>query len=396
MPLMEARRLRYGGLMRDSLVRRMSLVGIALAAGGVLIGCGSSAGGPLHAESATGAPGTEEAAPGDGLLHLSPESARYIGTEPVATNQDPLPLRLPARLEFRDGAVSEVGAPMAGRIMSVRVRSGDKVRVGDPLLIVSCPDAAAARTGQATAEAALGEARAALERQQRMFDEGVGVARDRLEAEVRLTEAEAEAERARATAALIGTGDGAEVTLRASIAGVVLGVKATPGAVVSPGGEVLVEVGDPESLWVVADVPERELPLVSEGGRAVFEEAALPEGLPGRVISVGAALSSGLRSAPVRIALDARPAGLRPGMFGWVRLQGMGGGPTLPVEAVLIKDGRTSVVYVAKDDRTFERREVVVGRSSGGRVPVVSGLSAGERVVVRGALLLDGSAEQLL
>jgi cobalt-zinc-cadmium efflux system membrane fusion protein len=51
---------------------------------------------------------------------------------------------------------------------------------------------------------------------------------------------------------------------------------------------------------------------------------------------------------------------------------------------------------VAKDEQTFERRVVTVGRPLDGRVPVVSGLQVGERVVVRGALLLDGSGEQLL
>lgn len=382
--------------MSWSMMRKCVVAGIPAVAAAVLIGCGRSEGGSLHAETTTADPPAEEAAKGDGLLHLSPESARYIGTEPVAADVDPLSLRLPARLEFRDGAVSEVGATMAGRVASVRVRSGDRVKAGDPLVVVTSPDAASARTGLATAEAALREARAALDRQQRMFDEGVGVARERLEAEIRLTEAEAEAKRARATANFIGDGDGATITLRAPIAGVVLAVRATPGAAVAPGGEGLVEVGDPASLWVVADVPERELSLVAEGGRATLESPSLPGALTGRVISIGAALSNGLRTAPVRIALDERPAGMRPGMFGWVRLDASGGGPTLPVDAVLIKDGRTSVVYVARDDHTFERREVVVGRAIDGRVPVVSGVTAGERVVVRGALLLDGSAEQLL
>jgi len=79
-----------------------------------------------------------------------------------------------------------------------------------------------------------------------------------------------------------------------------------------------------------------------------------------------------------------------------VRLEGLATSPTLPVEAVLIKDGKDPIVYVARDDTTFERRTVQVGRTVGGRVPVVAGLAAGERVVVRGALLLDGSGDQLL
>ena len=107
-------------------------------------------------------------------------------------------------------------------------------------------------------------------------------------------------------------------------------------------------------------------------------------------------MSNGLRTASVRIELEEKPAGLRPGMFGRVRIESAAVGPTLPTEAVLIKDGKDSVVYVAKDALTFERRAVVVGQSIEGRVQVISGLSRGERVVVRGALLLDGAAEQLL
>jgi cobalt-zinc-cadmium efflux system membrane fusion protein len=83
-------------------------------------------------------------------------------------------------------------------------------------------------------------------------------------------------------------------------------------------------------------------------------------------------------------------------MFGRVGIEISDNGPTLPVQAVLIKDGHESVVYVETDPLTFERRPVVVGRPVDGRVQVISGLSTGERVVVRGALLLDGSAEQLL
>ena len=55
-----------------------------------------------------------------------------------------------------------------------------------------------------------------------------------------------------------------------------------------------------------------------------------------------------------------------------------------------------SVVYVQRDDLTFVRRRVVVAQPVDGRVQIVSGLTPGEKVVVRGALLLDGAADQLL
>ena len=68
----------------------------------------------------------------------------------------------------------------------------------------------------------------------------------------------------------------------------------------------------------------------------------------------------------------------------------------LPVEAVLIKDGKTSIVYVQRGDGSFAPREVRTGTSKAGYVEILSGLQPGERVVVKGALLLDSEAEQLL
>jgi cobalt-zinc-cadmium efflux system membrane fusion protein len=374
----------------------MVRLGVVVGVLGLAVGCGRSEGSSFDPAPSAGDAQSVAPAKVDGFVHLSQESARYLGTEPVESQSETLPLHLPARLEFKDGAVSEIGAPLAGRVSEVLAHSGDRVRAGAPLFLLSCPDAASARTGLATAEAALKEASATAERQARMLEEGVGNARDKMAADMHLEEAQAEAERARATTKFIGAGEGADMTVRAPMTGVVLAVKVTVGATVEPGGEPLVTVGDPASLWVVVDVPEHDLPSIVEGGRATVELATMPAPVPAKVISVGAVVERGLRTAPVRMTLEEDPPGLRPGMFGWARLDTTESSPTLPVEAVLIKDGKESIVYVARDEVTFERRPVVVGRPVEGRVPVVSGLSAGERVVVRGALLLDGSAEQLL
>ena len=59
---------------------------------------------------------------------------------------------------------------------------------------------------------------------------------------------------------------------------------------------------------------------------------------------------------------------------------------TVPVSAVLIKDGKRRIVYVQRADGRFEPREVRAGQPSGGRVPILEGLKPGERIVVKGAL----------
>jgi cobalt-zinc-cadmium efflux system membrane fusion protein len=336
------------------------------------------------------------AAAGAGVIRLPKASLDYIRTASVEDVSAALELRVPARVEFRETALSRVGAPVAGRVVSLAVKAGDRVRAGDPLLTLASPEAAAARTALAAARAALTEAQAAADREDRMMQAGVGIERERVEAQARLSEAQAEVERAEATAGLIGEGHGATLVMRSPIAGSVLGVRASVGSAVEPGGDPLIEIGDPSATWIVADVPARDVVTVAEGDAAELEFGASPAPLAGRVVSVGSVVSDALRTAPVRVVLDAPPPGLRPGTFGRARIKTRVRATTLPSEAVLIRGGTETVVYVATADDTFERRSVVVGKPIDGRVQVVSGLGPGDRVVVSGALLLDGAAEQLL
>lgn len=329
-----------------------------------------------------------------GAVQIQEASRQFIGVEAVGAGEADGVIKAPARVAFRDGALSQLGAPLAGRIVHVHVNTGDAVKAGDPLVTLDCPDAAAARTASAAAEARLKEARTALERARRMLDQGVGTEREVIEATTRFSEAQAEHARAQADVGFVGAGAGPTVVLRAPIDGTVLSRSATVGATVQP-GDTVVEVGDRSALWVVADVFERDLALVREGAKATVELTSVRESITGHVTSVGAVVATGMRTAPVRIALDTAHAGLRPGMFGRVAVEVPESGITLPAEAVLIK-GTDSVVYVEQDPVTFVQRSVVVTQPFDGKVQVVSGVSPGDRVVVRGALLLDGSADQLL
>jgi cobalt-zinc-cadmium efflux system membrane fusion protein len=99
----------------------------------------------------------------------------------------------------------------------------------------------------------------------------------------------------------------------------------------------------------------------------------------------------------VYIAVEEQQSTLRPGMYARITINAaLSQGVVVPVSAVLIKDGKRNIVYVESGEGAFAPRDVVVGQSIDGHVQVISGLTPGERVVVRGALLLDGTAEQLL
>jgi membrane fusion protein, heavy metal efflux system len=332
----------------------------------------------------------------EGVVRIKSESRQFIEVEEVSGAKSDSTITAPARVDFRDGAVSQVGSPLDGRVVTVHVLVGQRVGIGDPLVTLDCPDAATMRASAAVAEGSLREARIELERQRRMQQEGVGIERDVVATETKVSAAEAELSRVEAGAVSIGKGTASAVIVRAPIAGIVIGRKASVGMAVQRGGDPLVEIGDASALWVVADVFERDLSHVQQGAKSQITFPSMNRAMQGRVTSVGPVVASGLRTAPVFLTVDAHGAALRPGMYGRVDIDVEDAGLTLPVNAVLIKDGKDPVVYIQKDPLTFVRRRVVVAQPVEGRVQIVSGLSPGEKVVVRGALLLDGSADQLL
>jgi cobalt-zinc-cadmium efflux system membrane fusion protein len=186
------------------------------------------------------------------------------------------------------------------------------------------------------------------------------------------------------------------LVVRAPIGGIVISRKASAGLVVQHGGDPLVEIGDTSALWIVADVFERDLAHIHPGvtGRVRLTSSESP--LRGRVASVGTIVASGLRTAPVFLTIDKNGTVLRPGMSGRVDIDAVDAGITLPASAVLIDEGKQTVVYVQQDALTFVRRPVVVAQPVEGRVQILSGIGPGDKVVVKGALLLDGAADQLL
>ena len=230
-----------------------------------------------------------------------------------------------------------------------------------------------------------------------MVEKGVGLEFERQEAEARLKEARAEYERARNAADLIGSGQGIRVTVRAPADGVVITIRTAVGATVAPGGEALLELGDPARLQVVAQVPEGDLRRIAVGQEADVELPALAARVAARVENFNPRVDPESRRSQVYLALSKRIDGLRAGMLAQVALRvGAKADVLVPVSAVLIKDGKRRVVYVEREDGSFEARDVQTGRNQDGQVVILQGLTVGERVVVRGALLLDTQAEQLL
>src|SRR5437870_4916857 len=114
-----------------------------------------------------------------GVVSLRAESLPYVEVARVYPRSDSAVVRAPARVSFRDGALSPVGAPIAGRVVEVHVKVNDRVRPGDPLVTLKSPEAAAARSALATAIARHEAAALTAKRQATMMTAGVGIESER-------------------------------------------------------------------------------------------------------------------------------------------------------------------------------------------------------------------------
>jgi cobalt-zinc-cadmium efflux system membrane fusion protein len=334
----------------------------------------------------------------DGGIELDPRSLPYVTVEAVGTANGSVTLRAPARVAFRDSAVSRVGAPIPARVMKLHVKVGDKVKINDKLATLASPDASGYHSELARAKVELAGAKSALARQVDMIAKGVGREYEKVTAEMAVRAAEERVRAAKRDVGLLGTSYGGTVIVTSQIDGTVLRRNATVGAQVDPEGDPLFEIGNPKDLWVVADVFQDDLEMIQPGAKVTLEMAALPQAANGSVASIGVLLDTAVRRAPVYIEIDAEDREqLRAGMFARALITASAvDGITVPIDAVLIKDGDQTIVYVEREVGMFEPREVQVGHGFESRVEITSGLRAGERVAMKGALLIDGAANQLL
>jgi cobalt-zinc-cadmium efflux system membrane fusion protein len=376
------------------LLNFLYLVGLCL-----LAGCrqheAAPAGPPPAASAASAVPAPQGSEAGR-TVRLRPESLSYITVQTIASEASAGAVSAPGRVDFRAKAVSTAGTVVAGRISKVHVQIGDRVKAGDPLVTLVSVEAAQMRSDFNRAKVELARTEDRYKRQQEMQRAGVGLDIERMEAEADLREARAEFERSRDNLRLLGDGVAEEVIVRAPMNSSVLRAHAAVGATVERGA-ALFDLGEPSALWVVADVFEKDLPLVEVGAKASIEIPSLQQPVSGHVVAESAAIQADLRRAAVFIEPDDPKIKLRPGMYARVLIEAAGPGHiVLPTAAVLIKDGRQTLVYVEVGEGVFEPRRVQIGQARDGMTPVLEGLSGGEKVVVSGALLIDTEAAMLL
>lgn len=191
-----------------------------------------------------------------------------------------------------------------------------------------------------------------------------------------------------------GSASGGQVALVAPISGTVTHLDITRGQAVER-TQVLLEVENLNSVWVTANVPEKDAAKVRKNASVTVKVAALPDReFQGIVQIVGGHIDAKTRSIPVQCLIVSAGGVLVPDMFATVHL-GVGDSKrelTVARTAIVTED-RKSFVFVKLDGK-FEKREVQLGSMLGDSVAILSGLKEGEQVAVRGGFVLQSESKK--
>jgi membrane fusion protein, heavy metal efflux system len=366
----------------ESLRRTLSAACVCLTLG-FAAGC--------HKEPAAIAPRTHPR----GTVTLQGKSLDYVRVESAEAPSGTVQRPLLSRVSFDERRLAVIGTPVSGRVIAVNVVTGAVVKAGAPLLTIHSADVAAARSEVAQAREArmLSEQRAA--RARLLVQQGAGSDAERQEADTALSAAKTEEQRAGAAlSALGGAGSASDYVLRAPTAGTVVERNVEVGnAVGADQGQPLMTIADLSTVWIVADVYENDLAYVRTGQPAHVTVPVLDaRRYEGTVAYVGSVVDATTRTARARVELTNPDGVLRPGMFAEMVVDAPERASAVVPTSALLARRDEMFLFVETAAGRFSQRKVRVGAQLGNHVALLSGVKPGERIVTRGAILLDAEA----
>lgn len=376
-------------------------LGVALAASAA---CGN---GPATSPPPSGPPQVVETHTEEqNAIHLTEDMVRdlRISTASVIERPGATEVAVLGEVTADQARFAEVTPPAAGQVVRVLVETNGAVRRGTPVAELRSSELGRARADLLSAEASRDLARQTLDRKRSLANERIVALREVQEAEAAFRAADADVRAATAGLQSLGVSgsdlpagaDGSLFIVRSPIAGRVLERHAVLGQYADPTMS-LFTIADLTRVWVMAQAFERDAVNVQIGSTAHVTLAALPgQEFDGRVALVGNRVDAESRTLPIRIEV-ANPSGaLRPGMSASSRLEVVGTSRIILVvpAAALQRVGNRWLAFVPTAEYEYEMRPVGRGRDLGNDVEVVSGLKAGETVVVEGAFLLKAEAEK--
>ena len=299
----------------------------------------------------------------------------------------------PAQLEPNLTRLARITPPFEGRILDIFGHIGEEVNEGQALFSMSSPTLAESQKVLLEARHNLNLAENELKRQQDLINNGVGIDRDLEQA--KRDQAIQHDEYLKSINVLKSYGVspdqelGKPMIVRSPIGGNIISVALVKGEYKTDLSKPVFEVYDPTSLWITANLKEKDLRYVHEGDRSNATVVAYPDDVfEGKVFHIDEKVESETRTIKVLMEFENRHNMLKPGMFATVNFNDKPQQAILiPAKSILLEND-LQMVYVKIGKGKFIRRIIQTGNSLGERVHVIGGLSVGEEITTDGSFYL--------
>lgn len=293
---------------------------------------------------------------------------------------------------------------VGGIVRRVNAELGQNVRQGQTLAVVFSDDLAKAQSEYLSTLAELDEHHKHHSRTMKLVEIGAASREELEQATTKLKTAEAAVASQRQRLLLLGVSAQrinqlkssaqvtSEVSLPAPVSGTVINRSVNQGEVIAADKELL-RVSDLSSVWVIAQVYEKDLGKIRIGsGASVTSDAYPGRVFRGQVSYIDPVIDQTTRTAQVRVELANPGQLLKIGMFVNVAFASLGGSesttPVVPKIAVQNINNQQVVFVATKEPNVFVMRPVRLGFESNGLVPVLEGVTAGDQIVTDGSFLL--------
>jgi len=361
--------------------------------------------------------GAAEKDKGAQLFTVPAGQMQHVRLITVARTRIDRVLRLTGAVAYNSFETTPVISQIGGPVERILVSPGQVVRQHQPMLYVSSPDYAQARTNYLKARDALQLAGKNYARAQDLYAHHAIAEADLLQAESTRNQAQADLEAAEQSLKVLGVDTQAllkqaaspEIPVLAPIGGEVVERLVGPGQVLQAGQTQAFTISNLATVWVLANVYERDLGSVHMGDPVTITTDAYPESFHGAISYIAPALDPTSRTLQVRIVTQNPGERLKKDMY-VTALVRAGAVETLAVpDAAILRTGENQpFVYVAAAEsgagepaaggnagaaenppHQFAQRLVTIGDSQGGNTEVSSGLKTGEQVVADGSIFLQ-------
>jgi cobalt-zinc-cadmium efflux system membrane fusion protein len=313
---------------------------------------------------------------------------------PVEMREAPHARVFPAIVESDPARTANVVAPLTGRVTELKVGLGDHVERNQLLAVIESGDMAQAYADVAKATDALALAKKGMDRARGVQQAGGNAVKDLEAAQSNANQAQAELDRAQARVqSLSASGQGQTsrgIRITAPVSGYVTALAAAPGTYVNDTTTPLMTVADIDSVWITANVPEVDVGGIAKGQGVDATLSAYPDQVfHGQVSFVSQVLQADTRRDMVRAAFANADGRLKPNMFAKASIAVPLPAQVFVPDSALLMNNDNTTVFVEVSPWAFERRTVELSYDETAGARVVKGLKSGDRVVVKGGVLLN-------